>query len=83
MDKKLYKSRTDKKIFGVCAGVAKYCDIDVTVIRIIWAFLILFCGSGLLAYIICALLMPLEPEDYNVVNDNDQDGVYYTPDFKE
>ena len=78
MDKKLYRSKKDKKIFGVCAGVAKYFDIDATVIRLIWALLILFCGTGILAYLVCALVMPDEPDDYI-----DQDGVYYTPDIKE
>lgn len=82
MDKKLYKSRTDKKISGVCGGLSKYCDIDVTIIRVVWLLTALFWGAGLIAYLVCALVFPNEPEDYNVVED-DQEGVYYTPDFKE
>ncbi|MBO7437224.1 MAG: PspC domain-containing protein [Bacteroidaceae bacterium] len=56
--KKLYRSKTDKKIFGVCGGFAEYFDIDVTIIRIIFLVLLLCVGSGLLAYLICALIMP-------------------------
>ncbi|MBQ6706553.1 MAG: PspC domain-containing protein [Clostridia bacterium] len=62
MEKRLYKSRTDKKIDGVCAGIADYFNIDPTLIRLAW---ILFCalgGSGILAYIIAALVIPVQPE---------------------
>ena len=62
MEKKLYRSRTDKKISGVCGGLAKYLNIDVTIIRLIWALAAFFAGGGLLAYIICALVIPEEPE---------------------
>lgn len=58
MSKKLYKISDQKKIAGVCAGIAEYLDIDVTVIRIITLVLILCLGTGLLAYIACALIMP-------------------------
>ena len=61
MEKKLYRSRTDKKISGVCGGLAKYLNIDVTIIRLIWALAVFFAGGGLLAYIICALVIPEEP----------------------
>jgi phage shock protein C len=56
-NKELRKSR-DKKIWGVCGGIAEYLDMDPTVVRIIWLVLVLGCGTGLLAYIIAALLMP-------------------------
>ena len=59
-EKKLYRSRTDKKIFGVCGGLAKYFDVDVTVIRILFLVGLLIVGGGLLAYLICALVMPEE-----------------------
>ena len=61
MKKRLYKDRTNKKICGVCSGIAKYFDLDPTVVRLA---LVLFCllgGSGILAYIICAIVMPDEP----------------------
>lgn len=60
--KKLYKS--DNKILaGICAGIAEYFSVDPTLIRLAW---VLFCalgGSGLLAYIICALIIPNKPMD--------------------
>ena len=56
--KKLYRSTTNKKLFGVCGGLAEYFDIDATVVRIIFLLLLLGAGSGLLAYLICALIMP-------------------------
>ncbi len=62
MEKKLYKSKTDKKICGVCGGLAKYLNVDATIIRLILAFLVLFGGVGLLAYFIAALIIPFEPE---------------------
>ncbi len=63
MEKKLYKSNTDKKICGVCGGIAKYFGIDATIIRLAFVLLSLFVGGGLLAYIICALVMSKEPEN--------------------
>lgn len=61
MEKKLYRSRTDKKVAGVCAGLAKYLNIDVTLIRLIWALVVICGGAGLLAYLVCALVIPEEP----------------------
>lgn len=61
MEKKLYKSTTDKKIAGVCGGVAEYFGLDSTLVRIGYAALIIFAGTGLLLYIICALVMPDRP----------------------
>ncbi len=62
MEKKLYRSRTEKKICGVCGGIAKYLNVDVTVIRVAAVVLALAGCSGLLIYLICALIMPEEPE---------------------
>ena len=64
MEKKLYKSVNDKKLCGVCAGLAKYFSIDVTLVRLIWAIVTLCTvGTGILAYIICALIIPDEPSN--------------------
>ena len=63
MEKKLYKSRTDKKIDGVCAGIAEYADIDPTLVRLLWVLVTLFAGAGLIAYIIAAIIMPRKPEE--------------------
>ena len=60
--KKLFKSRTDKKIDGVCAGIANYFNLDPTLVRIAWVVFTLFAGCGLLAYIICAIIVPREPD---------------------
>ncbi len=62
MNKRLTKSSTDKKIFGVCGGLAQFLGIDPTIVRLIWALLIFCAGTGLLAYIIAALVLPY---DYN------------------
>ena len=62
MNKKLYRSRVDKKIAGVCAGLAEYLNIDPTVVRVIWA-LVALSGAGVLAYIVCALVIPEKPDD--------------------
>jgi len=60
MKKRLYKSSTDKKVCGVCVGIANYFDVDPTVIRLIWVIFTLVGGSGLIAYIIAAIIMPDE-----------------------
>jgi phage shock protein PspC (stress-responsive transcriptional regulator) len=59
--KKLYRSKTDKMLAGVCGGLGQYLGIDSTVVRLIFALLFVTAGSGLLLYIILALIMPLEP----------------------
>ena len=59
-EKKLYRSATEKKLFGVCGGLAKYFDIDPTIVRIILLVLVLCCGIGAVAYLIMALIMPEE-----------------------
>jgi phage shock protein C len=62
MNKKLYRSRTDKKIAGVCGGLAEYLGVDATVVRIVAIVLLLPGGlPGFLPYIVLWLLMPLEP----------------------
>ena len=59
--KKLYKSNTDKKIAGVCGGIAEYFNIDATLVRLGWVVFSLLGGSGLLAYLIAAIIMPEQP----------------------
>lgn len=74
MTKKLHKSRRDVKIDGVCGGIGEYFGLDSTLVRLIWALLVVFGGSGILLYIICAIVMPREPEhtveDYQDIRDN-------------
>ena len=61
MKKKLYKSVTDRKLTGVCGGIAEYFDIDSNIVRIVWLILVLCAGTGLLAYIICAIILDDNP----------------------
>ena len=58
--KKFFRPVSDKKVAGVCAGVAKYFDLDTKIVRIIWLAAILLGGCGLLAYLILWLVMPEE-----------------------
>jgi phage shock protein C len=58
--KKLYRSSTDKILFGVCGGLAEYLEVDSLIVRIIFLFLIFAGGSGIFIYLILALLMPKE-----------------------
>lgn len=59
--KKLYRSTSDKKLCGVCGGIAQYFNVDSTIVRLIAVVLFIFCGIGLLAYLLAALVMPKEP----------------------
>ncbi len=61
MGKRLYKSATDKKLDGVCAGIAEYLNLDPTLIRLAWVIFSLMGGSGILAYIIAAIIIPRNP----------------------
>ncbi len=61
MEKRLYKSSTDKKLDGVCAGIAEYLNLDPTVVRLLWVLATFFLGAGILAYIVAALVMPRKP----------------------
>ena len=60
MEKKRYRSRSDRMIWGVCGGLAKYFGIDATIVRIITVLLVFATGLGILAYIILAIVVPLE-----------------------
>ena len=60
MSRRLYKSSTNKKIFGVCGGLAQYFNVDPTIIRLVWALLIFCAGTGVLAYIVAALMLPYD-----------------------
>ncbi len=57
--KRLTKSVRDKKIAGVCGGLAEYFDIDPTIVRVLWVIAVFFGGTGLLLYIILALVLPV------------------------
>jgi phage shock protein C len=62
--KKLYLSATDRKIGGVCGGIAEYLEVDSTLIRVAWIIIALIGGSGILAYLIAWLLIPRNPDTF-------------------
>ena len=62
MEKRIYRPREGKVLVGVCSGIANYFNIDPVLVRLGW---IIFCclgGSGILAYLVTAVLIPEEPE---------------------
>ena len=63
-NKRLYKSKTNKQLAGVCGGIAEYFGIDPTLVRLAWVLFTCLGGSGLLAYIICAIVIPERPSGY-------------------
>ena len=74
--KRLYKSSTDKAIFGVCGGFAEYFGIDSLIIRLVLVLFTLAFGAGLFFYIVAALLMPKRPEDGGMPIQPEQPGSY-------
>lgn len=61
MSKKLYKSNTNKMLEGVCGGIAEYFGVDPTIVRLAWVVFCALGGSGILAYIIAAIIIPSAP----------------------
>ncbi len=59
--KKLYRNTENKMLAGVCSGIADYFNIDPTLVRLGWVLFSLLGGSGLLAYIIAAIIIPERP----------------------
>lgn len=60
--KRLYRNVNDKMLCGVCSGLADYFNIDPTLVRLAWVLLGLMGGSGLLAYIIASIVIPVNPD---------------------
>jgi phage shock protein PspC (stress-responsive transcriptional regulator) len=58
MQKKLRLSASDKKLAGVCGGLAEYFGFSATILRVIWACLVIFGGTGILLYLICWIVFP-------------------------
>lgn len=67
--KKLYKSETERIIFGIAGGIAEYYNIDPTWIRLVFVFLALSGGVGIIIYLILALVMPGRPMSERVANE--------------
>ena len=64
MDKKLYRSKTDKKIAGVCGGFAEYINVDPNIVRVVWLVAGICTGIGFIAYVVAACVLPEKPDDY-------------------
>jgi phage shock protein C len=62
--KRLMRPRAERKIAGVCAGMAEYFDLDVTLVRVLWIVITFFTGIifGVIAYIVAWIVMPEEPD---------------------
>ena len=61
--KRLARSSTDKKLAGVCAGLADYFDLDPMIVRLCWLLAVLFAGTGVLIYIVLWIVLPLAPPE--------------------
>jgi phage shock protein C len=61
MRERLYRSREDRMLFGVAGGMARFFDIDPSIVRIVWALLVLAGGAGILLYIVAAIVIPEAP----------------------
>lgn len=77
MEKRLYRSETDRMVAGVCGGFAEYFNIDPAVVRIVFLLFVLWGGGGVLAYIICWIVIPtessLETDSDKVIKENSQE----------
>lgn len=62
MHKRLYRIEEGKKLAGVCGGLAEYFEIDPTLVRLGWALVSLFAGTGIVAYVVAAIVMPAKSE---------------------
>lgn len=61
--KRLYRSVRDRRIAGVCGGIAEYFAVDPSLVRLAWIIFVCMGGAGLLAYIVCAIVIPPDPAD--------------------
>lgn len=59
--KRLYRSTYDRMLCGVCGGIAEYFQLDPSLVRLGWALFCILGGSGVLAYIIAAIIIPNDP----------------------
>jgi phage shock protein C len=61
-NRKLYRSKTDRKLAGVCGGLAQYFNLDATLIRVLFVLLAVLGGSGLVLYLAMWIIVPNEPQ---------------------
>jgi len=62
--KRVYRSRKDRMICGVCGGIAEYLNIDSNIVRLLWILFACGAGAGILAYIVVAIILP---EDITII----------------
>lgn len=67
--KRLYRSRSDRMLGGVCSGIGAYFSIDPTIVRLVFALLALANGLGVLLYVLLWLIMPLEGQEHQSARD--------------
>ena len=72
-EKTLYRSSTDKVIFGVCGGMGKYFDKDAMFFRLLAAAVVLFVPFGLFIYLFSAIFIPMEPKDEEIAKTGDEE----------
>ena len=60
MTKRLFRSKNDRILLGVCGGIAAYFNIDPVIVRLLWVLFAIMGGAGILAYLLAAVIMPLE-----------------------
>ena len=65
MQKRLYKIGQGKMVDGVCGGIANYFGLDPTLVRLAWVIFTAMGGSGIIAYIICSVVIPREPDFFD------------------
>jgi phage shock protein C len=79
MEKKtLYKSAVDRRVWGVCGGLAEYFDVDASLVRLLFVVFTLMGGPGLVVYIVLAMVLPeqgAQPRDFDFINKRKNDEV--------
>lgn len=80
VERKLYKNTDNKKIAGVCQGVAVYFDIDPTIVRIVWFVFSWFYGIGIMLYVLLWIMLPEKSEVAEVLNKNEMKDDFYKDD---
>jgi phage shock protein C len=66
--KRLYRSRQERMIAGVCGGLGEYLTIDPTIIRLLFAMTFFFGGTGIIVYLVMMMVVPEEPETFSATD---------------
>jgi phage shock protein C len=83
VSKRLYRSRTEKVISGICGGLGEYFDVDSTIIRVLWAVSFFMGGAGLLAYIVAAVIIPEREGHQSAADTSDSEHGYTSLDARD